>query len=257
LVDLELTDRLSFDVDRNILFLNFEGLHVRSSHDVSAIRDAVTQKSRMIGKRVAVVVNYDSFRPSDDVASEYAEMVRDMEDAHYTQVSRYTTSAFMRVKLGRELTRTVRPHIFESKAEAQAFHVRDGVGGSHSGDESPNKRVCQKQEMSIDHQERTDQEQSIYAGKGFGKLHFSSSVALSTNLAPVSPGAITHTAHLLHISSSIALSTNLAPVSPGAIAHTAYRHSHPLHFATIRHFPDSRGFWPFGPRRTIVFASAI
>jgi propionate CoA-transferase len=48
-------------------------------------------------------------------------MVRDMEDVHYTRVSRYTTSAFMRVKLGRELTRTVRPHIFE-KAEAQAFH---------------------------------------------------------------------------------------------------------------------------------------
>jgi acyl CoA:acetate/3-ketoacid CoA transferase len=30
----------------------------------------------------------------------------------------------MRVKLGRELTRTVRPHIFESKAEAQAFHSK-------------------------------------------------------------------------------------------------------------------------------------
>ena len=28
----------------------------------------------------------------------------------------------MRVKLGQVLTRTVRPHIFESKAEAQAFH---------------------------------------------------------------------------------------------------------------------------------------
>jgi hypothetical protein len=39
-------------------------------------------------------------------------------------IGTYTTSAFMRVKLGRELTRTVRPHIFESKAEAQAFHSK-------------------------------------------------------------------------------------------------------------------------------------
>ena len=124
LIDLDLTDRLAFDVDRNILFLNFEGLHVRSSKDVDAIREAVTLKVKEIGRRVAVVVNYDSFRLDDDVASEYAEMVRDMENAHYTRVSRYTTSAFMRVKLGRELTRTVRPHIFESKAEAQAFHSK-------------------------------------------------------------------------------------------------------------------------------------
>ena len=124
LIDLDLTDRLAFDVDRNILFLNFEGLHVRSSKDVDAIREAVTLKVKEIGRRVAVVVNYDSFRLDDDVANEYAEMVRDMENAHYTRVSRYTTSAFMRVKLGRELTRTVRPHIFESKAEAQAFHSK-------------------------------------------------------------------------------------------------------------------------------------
>ena len=124
LIDLDLTDRLAFDADRNILFLNFEGLHVRSSKDVDAIREAVTLKVKEIGRRVAVVVNYDLFRLDDDVASEYAEMVRDMENAHYTRVSRYTTSAFMRVKLGRELTRTVRPHIFESKAEAQAFHSK-------------------------------------------------------------------------------------------------------------------------------------
>jgi propionate CoA-transferase len=124
LLDLNLSDRLAFDTDRNILFLNFEGLHVRSSRDVAAIRETVTQKVVEIGKRVAVVVNYDSFRLDDEVSREYADMVRDMEDAHYTRVSRYTTSAFMRVKLGRELTRTVRPHIFESKAEAQAFHSR-------------------------------------------------------------------------------------------------------------------------------------
>ncbi len=124
LLDLDLSDRLAFDANRNILFLNFEGLHVRSSRDVAAIRETVTQKVREIGKRVAVVVNYDSFRLDDEVAREYADMVRDMEDAHYTLVSRYTTSAFMRVKLGRELTRTVRPHIFESKAEAQAFHSK-------------------------------------------------------------------------------------------------------------------------------------
>jgi propionate CoA-transferase len=45
-------------------------------------------------------------------------------------VSRYTTSAFLRHKLHDALTRQVAPHIFESAAEARAFHeARDGAGG--------------------------------------------------------------------------------------------------------------------------------
>jgi propionate CoA-transferase len=124
MLNLDLTDRLAYDPERNILFLNFEGLHVRRPEDVTAIRDAVAALCQQIGRRVAVVVNYDAFRLDQEVAGAYAEMVRSLEDAFYTRVSRYTTSAFMRVKLGQVLTRTVRPHIFESKAEAQAFHEK-------------------------------------------------------------------------------------------------------------------------------------
>ena len=127
LVDLDLTDRLAYDPGRNVLFLNFEGLHVRSPEDVSAIENTVAALCRDIGKRVAVVVNYDAFRLEPEVVDSYAEMVRTLEAAYYTRVSRYTTSAFMRVKLGQVLTRAVRPHIFESKADAQAFHETGGA----------------------------------------------------------------------------------------------------------------------------------
>ena len=54
----------------------------------------------------------------------YFSMIAYLEKRYYSSASRYTTSAFMRIKLGRELTRTVRPHIFESRAEAQAFHAK-------------------------------------------------------------------------------------------------------------------------------------
>ena len=128
LLNLDLTDRLAYDPERNILFLNFEGLHVRRIEDVAAIREAVAGLCQQIGRRVAVVVNYDAFRLDQEVADAYAEMVRSLEEAFYTRVSRYTTSAFMRVKLGQVLTRTVRPHIFESKSEAQAFHETVGEG---------------------------------------------------------------------------------------------------------------------------------
>ncbi len=49
-------------------------------------------------------------------------MVRYMETHYYTTASRYTTSAFLRLKLGEALARRrVAPHIFETRDEAQAF----------------------------------------------------------------------------------------------------------------------------------------
>ena len=126
MLNLDLSDRLAYDADRNTLFLNFEGVHIRQAADIAAIQAAVVKRCTEIGRRVAVVVNYDAFRLDPELADAYADMVRSLEEQHYTRVSRYTTSAFMRVKLGQALTRTVRPHIFESRTDAQAFH--DTVG---------------------------------------------------------------------------------------------------------------------------------
>jgi propionate CoA-transferase len=62
MLDLNLTERLAYDAERNILFLNFEGLHVRRPEDIAAIKDAVVARCTEIGRRTAAVVNYDSFR---------------------------------------------------------------------------------------------------------------------------------------------------------------------------------------------------
>jgi propionate CoA-transferase len=61
-----------------------------------------------------VVVNYDNFRIDPELVDAYAAMVRDLERDWYTEVSRYTGSAFLRMKLGGALERAgVRPHLFE------------------------------------------------------------------------------------------------------------------------------------------------
>jgi propionate CoA-transferase len=119
-LSLRLGDRISYDADREILFLDFEGMNVRSVDDVRQIQNAVERRCNEIGKRVAVVVNYDAFKLDDTVANSYAEMVRHMEEHHYTKVSRYTTSAFLRVKLSRVLTHAVAPHMYETREKAQA-----------------------------------------------------------------------------------------------------------------------------------------
>jgi hypothetical protein len=56
------------------------------------------------------------------VSDPYAAMVRYMETHYYTTASRYTTSAFLRLKLGEALARRrVAPHIFETADEAHTF----------------------------------------------------------------------------------------------------------------------------------------
>jgi propionate CoA-transferase len=121
----DIAERITYDAARNMLFLNFEAMQIRNEDDIGKVRDAVAQVCEKIGRRVNVVVNYDSFRIDDTLIDAYAQMIRYMEATYYNTVSRYTTSAFMRVKLGRDLEkRNVAPHIFESEREAQAFLSR-------------------------------------------------------------------------------------------------------------------------------------
>jgi acyl CoA:acetate/3-ketoacid CoA transferase len=59
-----------------------------------------------------------------------ARMVRYMETHYHTTASRYTTSAFLRLKLGEALShRRVAPHIFETWVEAHAFVQSADVKG--------------------------------------------------------------------------------------------------------------------------------
>jgi propionate CoA-transferase len=79
------------------------------------LRAALLSALQPFGRKVAAVVSYDRFDVRPDVLDAYVAMVREVAGAHYSQVSRYTTSAFLRAKLGRALEqRGVAPHIFDS-----------------------------------------------------------------------------------------------------------------------------------------------
>jgi propionate CoA-transferase len=122
LLNLDLPERISYDPERNTLFLNLEGMYVRVKEDIDALRSLLEQRCQEIGKRVGVVVNYDSFRINENVADDLAEMDRYMLETYWTKVTRYATSAFKRMKVGEAFSRRdLAPHIFERKEEAQAF----------------------------------------------------------------------------------------------------------------------------------------
>ncbi len=132
LLNMSLPERVIYDPERNILFLNFEGMHVRVAEDVKAIWDICEQRCQAAGKRVGVIINYDRFRINQDMYDTYAEMDRYFLANYFSQITRYATSAFMRAKLGEAFSaRSIAPHIFERREEAQAFlSGRDGNAGS-------------------------------------------------------------------------------------------------------------------------------
>jgi propionate CoA-transferase len=122
LLGLGLAERLTYDQERNTLFLNFEGFQVRSTDDVDLVRREVEARCKAIGRKVALVVNYDGFYLDPAVSDAYFSMITYMQQRYYSSASRYTTSAFMRLKLGAALAeRDLAPHVFETWAEAQAF----------------------------------------------------------------------------------------------------------------------------------------
>jgi propionate CoA-transferase len=120
LLMLPLADRFTYDVVTRTLFINFERLSIRSLDDVEAVRREVEQRLVPLGHKVYGVVNYDHFALDPLVEDDWAAMVRELVDRHYIDVARYTTSGFLRAKLGPALAaRGVAPHIYETASDAR------------------------------------------------------------------------------------------------------------------------------------------
>jgi propionate CoA-transferase len=118
---IPIDQRISFDEKRNILFVNFEHLTVKTKADVEAIRRQVESVLAPLGRRVNAVVNYDEFAMAPEIENDYLDMVRDLVGRFYSRVNRYSTSSFLRMKLGDALSkRGVAPHIYESAEEAES-----------------------------------------------------------------------------------------------------------------------------------------
>jgi len=121
LLDPDLGRRISIDLERSMLFLDFRHLHVRRIEDVEAIRQAVQAQCNALGRRVATIVNYDGFQVDHDVADAYAQMSHEVEARFYSRVSRYASSAFRRMQLQKLLSTPAAPAIFETEGEAVAY----------------------------------------------------------------------------------------------------------------------------------------
>ncbi|MBI5108757.1 MAG: hypothetical protein HZA62_08405 [Rhodocyclales bacterium] len=126
LLEVPLEQRLGYDAGQNVFFVNFEGLSVRSRLDIERILAAVESRLAPIGHKVAAIVNYDRFSIAPELIDAYTAMVKGIMDRHYTNVTRYTSRTFLRVRLGESFGKRVAdPHIFGNHSEAQR-HLNSG-----------------------------------------------------------------------------------------------------------------------------------
>ena len=116
---LPLDERLTYNAEENLFFVNFEGFSVRSMDEVNQIRFLVETIVKPLGKKVYTIVNYDNFQIHPELLHAYTTMVKGLVDHFYTGVTRYTSSAFHRMKLGDALQQqNVAPHIYATREEA-------------------------------------------------------------------------------------------------------------------------------------------
>ena len=126
LLFLSLDKRLSYDPRRNIFFVNFEGYAIRNREEIERVEKKVGEILNPLGHKVDTVVNYDNFQIDPELIREYTQMVKRLTERFYSTVTRYTTSTFLRTKLGNELQRcSITPHIYKTQEEALEALDRD------------------------------------------------------------------------------------------------------------------------------------
>jgi propionate CoA-transferase len=134
LTSIPLEQRFSYDAAQNLFFVNFEAMSVRGAAEIVHIREVVTHLLAPLGHKVRAIVNYDRFSIVPELLDDYAAMVQHLTQHFYSGVTRYTTSGFLRVKLGDALgSRKLAPHIYETAAEARDHLAEQERGRGRAG----------------------------------------------------------------------------------------------------------------------------
>lgn len=121
LLALDLADRIALDATTGQLFINLEKLRIRNQGDVDRIARRVHEICGPLDHKVDAIANYDGTVIYPEIEDTYSAAVQALEDRYYQSVTRYSASAFMRLKLGKVFAGSKGAHIFETSEDAQRF----------------------------------------------------------------------------------------------------------------------------------------
>jgi propionate CoA-transferase len=128
LLNLRMEDRLTYDADSNTVFINLSGVELNTEEQFEKHVAAMNGFFHGLGKKVNIVSNYDGRTIAPKLQAKHLDFITDLEKKYYLTAARYTTSAFLRQKMGQDLkNRAIAPHIFETADEARAYIAEHGT----------------------------------------------------------------------------------------------------------------------------------
>jgi propionate CoA-transferase len=103
LLRVPLGERLVYDRPSNTFFVNFEGLEITRPEEIDAINDMIEARLSPLHEKVRAVANYDNCVVSLELVDRYLNALKRVRERYFSDMTRYTTSAFLRMKLGSTL----------------------------------------------------------------------------------------------------------------------------------------------------------
>ena len=121
--DRPLDERLTYDALNNVFYIDLAGLSIHGMEDIERLREAVERAMAPVGRKVYAIVNYDRLSIRPDLVDDYVAMVKVLMQRHYLRVTRYTSSTFLRMKLGEAMARNdvTEHHFYRSESEARGL----------------------------------------------------------------------------------------------------------------------------------------
>ncbi len=111
---IPITQRVSYNPRKETIFINLEGWRIFCEKDLEEFEQTVENTLLGVSKKVAAIANYDHFYIPPTLIDNYLEMIDRITGKFYSDVTRYSTSAFMKSKFGEALCeRGLSPHIHE------------------------------------------------------------------------------------------------------------------------------------------------
>ncbi|MCC5946190.1 MAG: acyl CoA:acetate/3-ketoacid CoA transferase [Bernardetiaceae bacterium] len=93
---LDMKSRCHYEADKNLLFMNLEGIDLYTAADVKHFKQQVRMIFDEIGKKFNVIINYDNFFIGKDAENDYFEMLTENEQMYFLSSGRYSSNAFFR-----------------------------------------------------------------------------------------------------------------------------------------------------------------
>ncbi len=100
----DISERVHFDAEQGMLFLNLEGLQFHDAHQVAAFEAQLRPLLKFEGK-VAARINYDRFQLGEAAASAWFDLVERNTQEFFSHSQRFSNSMLFRRQMGEEFAR--------------------------------------------------------------------------------------------------------------------------------------------------------